>query len=95
MLGIEFTDARTITVAVRIFEEAGLVTSGTDDDGTFVRFLDVHERVDLTKNERYAEGIAERESFASFCELVLTAPAPLLERIVNRPIYPQSIPLTR
>jgi single-stranded-DNA-specific exonuclease len=88
-------DGRTVGAALRIFEEAGLVSSGTDDDGRFVRFLEVAGKVDLTATSRYAEGIAEREAFERFCDLALTADAPTLEQIVNRPIYPDRVPLAR
>jgi hypothetical protein len=60
-----------------------------------VRFLDVRERIDLTTNERYAEGVAIRESFDSFCSIVLDAPAALLEQLINRPMYPQDAALRR
>ncbi len=36
-----------------------------------MRFLNVDGKVDLERNERFAEGEAERESFKQFCELVL------------------------
>jgi single-stranded-DNA-specific exonuclease len=85
----------TVGAGVRIFEEAGLVESGTDDDGRFVRFLGVGGKVDLTATSRYAEGIAEREAFERFCDLALTADAPTLEQIINRPIYPDRVPLVR
>jgi single-stranded-DNA-specific exonuclease len=85
----------TVGAGVRIFEEAGLVESGTDDDGRFVRFLEVGGKVDLTATSRYAEGIAEREAFERFCDLALTADAPTLEQIINRPIYPDRVPLVR
>ena len=85
----------TVGAGLRIFEEAGLVESGTDDDGRFVRFLEVGGKVDLTATSRYAEGIAEREAFERFCDLALTADAPTLEQIINRPIYPDRVPLVR
>jgi hypothetical protein len=44
--------------------------------------------MDLTRNERYAEGEAERESFKRLAEIALTARIEDLERLVNRPIYP-------
>jgi hypothetical protein len=51
--------------------------------------------VDLTKNERFAEGEAAREDFARFCDLILTAGADTLQRIINRPIYPERVELRR
>jgi single-stranded-DNA-specific exonuclease len=85
----------TVSAAIRIFEEAALVATGSDDEGRFVRFLEVAGRVDLTATSRYAEGVAEREAFERFCDLALTADAPTLEQIVNRPIYPDGVPLAR
>jgi hypothetical protein len=60
-----------------------------------MRFLPAPGKVDLTKNERFAEGEAAREDFARFCELVLTASADTLQRIINRPIYPERVELRR
>jgi single-stranded-DNA-specific exonuclease len=94
-LGIDKTDERTVSLALHIFEDERLVEIGEDDDGRFVRFLPVDGKIDLERNERFAEGEAERESFARFCELVLTAKADALERIINRPIYPQRVELLR
>lgn len=94
-LNLAKADERTIAAAVRIFEDEGLVESGEDDDGRYIRFLPVDGKVDLRKNERFAEGEAEREAFARFCDLVLGAGAGALERIVNRPIYPERVPLER
>ncbi len=92
-LDIDVVDRTTIGTAVRIFEEAGLAVTGTDDDGRFARLLTPRERVDLTATARYAEGLAEREGFERFCELALTADVRTLEQIVNRPIYPDRVPL--
>ncbi|MBV8148640.1 MAG: hypothetical protein JO092_06090, partial [Candidatus Eremiobacteraeota bacterium] len=86
---------RTIVAAFRIFADAGLVETGEDDDGRYVRFLPVNGRIDMEKNERYAEGTAIRESFANFARLALTAQASDLERIINRPIYPGRVALRR
>ena len=83
---------RTIGAAVRIFNDAGLVELGEDDDGRYVRFLEVSGKVDLTQNERFAEGEAERESFKEFCELVLKAQPDVLQTVINRPIYPSNVP---
>ena len=85
----------TVSAAVRIFEEAGLVETGRDDDGRFMRFRPNPSRVDLTQTTRYAEGEAERDAFARFSDLALSATAQTLEQIVNRPIYPDDIPLSR
>lgn len=86
-------EGQTIAAAVRIFEEGGLVETGSDDDGRFLRLRDVAGRVDLTATSGYAEGQAERESFERFCGLALGANAETLERIINRPIYPDGTPL--
>jgi single-stranded-DNA-specific exonuclease len=94
-LELENVDGSTISAAVRIWEEAGLVQTGRDDDGRFVRFLDFVGRVDLTKTARYAEAEAERESFERFCKLALTAEATTLEQIINRPIYPDRVALEK
>ena len=85
----------TVAVAVRIFVDAGLVAFGDDDDGRFIRFLPVHRKVDLTQTESFVEGEAEREAFAQFAEVVLKASPDLLERLIDRPIYPSSVPLLR
>jgi single-stranded-DNA-specific exonuclease len=90
---IKGVEGETVGAAVRMFEEAGLVETGSDDDGRFVRFLTVRERVDLTATTRYAEAEAERDSFDRFCRLALGASGAQLEQIVNRPIYPDGIPL--
>jgi single-stranded-DNA-specific exonuclease len=92
-LDIPRTNDVTMGAAVRIFEESGLVETASDDDGRFIRMLPASERVDLTKNEQFAEGEAERENFARFAEFVLTAGARTLESIINRPIYPRNVAL--
>ncbi|HTU69634.1 MAG TPA: helicase-related protein [Candidatus Baltobacteraceae bacterium] len=94
-LELDKVNERTVSRALRIFEDEGLVEIGEDDDGRYVRFLRVDGKVDLERNERFAEGEAERESFRRFCELVLSARADDLERIINRPIYPQRVDLLR
>jgi hypothetical protein len=93
-LGDKVAD-RTIGSAVRIFSDAGLIELGEDDDGRFVRFREVDGKVDLTQNERFAEGEAERESFKAYCELALKAAPEVLQTIVNRPIYPSNVPHLR
>jgi single-stranded-DNA-specific exonuclease len=93
-LGDKVAD-KTIGAAVRIFSDAGLLELGEDDDGRYVRFLAVNGKVDLTQNERFAEGEAERESFKHFCELVLKAQPNVLQTIINRPIYPSNVPHLR
>lgn len=92
-LDLDMADGSTVGTAVRIFAEGGLVESGTDDDGRFVRFLEVAEKVDLTKTARYAEAQAERDAFERFCGLALGADVETLEQIINRPIYPDRIAL--
>jgi len=94
-LELDLADANTVAAAVRIWEEAGLVEAGRDDDGRFVRFLEIDRKVDLTQTARYAEAQAERDSFERFCTLALGADAASLEQIINRPIYPDRIPLER
>lgn len=94
-LEMDKVDAGTVSAAVRIFEDTQLVVTGEDDDGRFLRFTEVTEKIDLAANSRFAEGEAEREAFSRFCEVVLTASAEVLERVVNRPIYPSNVPLLR
>ena len=94
-LGIERARDRTISAALRIFSDSNLVEAGEDDEGRYVCFLPVSGRVEMERNERYAEGEATREAFARFSELALKAPAATLERIVNRPIYPSNVQLSR
>jgi single-stranded-DNA-specific exonuclease len=93
-LGDKVAD-KTIGAAVRIFSDAGLVEMSEDDEGRYVRFHAVTGKVDLTQNERFAEGEAERESFKAFCELVLKAQPEVLQTIINRPIYPSNVPHLR
>jgi single-stranded-DNA-specific exonuclease len=94
-LGIDKVTKDTIAAAVRIFADAGLADVGQDDDGRFVHFHEVTEKIDLTRTERFAEGQAERESFERFCALALTAKADVLTRVIDRPIYPANTPLSR
>jgi single-stranded-DNA-specific exonuclease len=86
---------RTIGAALRIFDDSNLVEIGEDDEGRYVRFLLVDGKVDMERNERFAEGEATRESFKQFCELALRSSAGALELIVNRPIYPSHVALRR
>jgi single-stranded-DNA-specific exonuclease len=92
-LELDKANERTISVAVHIFEDEGLIETGIDDDGRYIRFRHVDGKIDLTKNERFAEGEAAREDFARFCDLILTAQPQALERIINRPIYPERVEL--
>ena len=94
-LAFERVDGSTISAAARIFADAGLIEFGDDDDGRFLRFIPVSKKVDLTATERFQEGEAEREAFARFCSVVLTAPPEVLEALVDRPIYPSGVPLLR
>ncbi|MDQ6930268.1 MAG: DEAD/DEAH box helicase [Candidatus Eremiobacteraeota bacterium] len=94
-LELDKANERTISVATRIFEGAGLLESGVDDDGRFLRFISPVSKVDMTKNERFAEGEAEREDFSKFCDLILSANPAALQNIINRPIYPQGVDLLR
>lgn len=92
-LDIDRVRDRTIDAALRIFSDSKLVEVGEDDEGRFVRFLTVSGRIEMERNERYAEGEATREAFSRFCELALFASAETLERVVNRPIYPSNVRL--
>jgi hypothetical protein len=92
-LEVDNVEGETVAAAVRIWQEAGLIEAGRDDDGRFVRFLDVAGKVDLTTTAGYAEAEADRESFERFCKLALTADATTLEQIINRPIYPDRVAL--
>ncbi len=95
ILDLERVRDRTIAAALRIFSDSDLVEVGEDDEGRYVRFLPVTGRVEMERNERYAEGEATREGFARFREQALNAPAKTLERIINRPIYPARVDLRR
>jgi single-stranded-DNA-specific exonuclease len=94
-LELDKVNEKTVSRALHMFEDEGLVEMAEDDEGRYVRFLPVERKVDLEANERYAEGEAERESFKKFAALALTANAGALERIVNRPIYPQRVELLK
>ena len=94
-LDLDKANERTVSLAVRIFEDEKLVEHGYDDAGRYLRFLPFTGKIDLAQNERYAEGQAEREHFARFSDFVLTAEAASLERIINRPIYPDRIELLK
>ncbi len=95
LLPIDRLSDRTVGAALRIFSDSGLVELGADDDGRFARLLPVTGRIEMERNERYAEGEATREAFARFCALALDAPAETLERIINRPIYPSNVHLRK
>jgi single-stranded-DNA-specific exonuclease len=94
-LSLDRVRDRTIAAALRIFADSGLVEAGQDDDGRYVRLLPVDGRVDMAQNERFAEGVATRDSFSSFAKVALSWPAETLERFINRPIYPSRIELLR
>jgi len=94
-LQIDHVVDRTVSAALRIFADSSLIETGEDDEGRYVRLMPVNGKVELERNERYAEGEATREAFARFCELALKAPASTLERIINRPIYPSNVNLRR
>ncbi|HLX26034.1 MAG TPA: helicase-related protein [Candidatus Cybelea sp.] len=95
LLGSDRIRDRHVTSALRIFADSNLVELGEDDEGRFVRFLAVTGRIEMERNERYAEGEATREAFERFSEMALSAPASTLERIINRPIYPSRAELLR
>lgn len=94
-LGIDRVRDRTVAAALRIFVDSGLVELREDDEGRYARFLPVPGRVEMERNERYAEGEATREAFRQFAEIALRAPASTLERVINRPIYPSGAALRR
>ncbi|HEY9084328.1 MAG TPA: helicase-related protein [Candidatus Tyrphobacter sp.] len=87
-LELDKADERTVSAALRVFQDEGLIETAEDDDGRYVRFLPIAGKMDLTRNERYTEGEAERESFKRFAEIALTVRIEDLECLVNRPIYP-------
>ena len=93
-LGDKVVD-KTIGSAARIFADAGLLEMSEDDDGRYVRFVEVEGKIDLTQNARFAEGEAARESFQAFCDLALKAQPDVLQAIINRPIYPSNVPHLR
>jgi single-stranded-DNA-specific exonuclease len=95
VLDLDRVRDRTVGAALRIFCDSELVEVGEDDEGRFVRFLPVSGRVEMERNERYAEGEATREAFAQFAQVALKSAAETLERIINRPIYPAGVPLMR
>ncbi|MBV8727557.1 MAG: ATP-dependent DNA helicase RecQ, partial [Candidatus Eremiobacteraeota bacterium] len=95
-LDIPRTNERTIGAALRIFEEANLIDVGNDEDGRFIRVLPTDGRhIELAKNERFAEGEAERENFARFAEFALKRSPETLEAVINRPIYPRHVALQK
>ncbi len=94
-LGFDRVDGTTVGIAVRIFADVGLVELGEDDDGSYVRFMVPGGKVDLSASERYIEGEAERDAFARYCEVALTASPAVLEALIDRPIYPSRVPLQR
>ena len=95
MLGMDRVGDRTIAAAVRIFADCALIEAGDDEEGRYLRFLPVSGRVEMKRNERYAEGEAIREAFGRFADVALSAPADTLERVINRPIYPSSAVLRK
>jgi single-stranded-DNA-specific exonuclease len=86
---------RTISAALRIFDDSSLIDIGEDDEGRYIRLLPVDGKVDMERNERFAEGEATRDAFKEFCELALRSSAGALELIINRPIYPSRVDLRR
>ena len=94
-LAMDKVDAGTVSVAARIFADAGLLDIAQDDEGRFIRFREVKDKVDLTQTTRFAEGEAERDNFNRFCEVIVNAQPGVLENVVNRPIYPSNVPLVR
>ena len=90
-LELDMVAAPTVGVALRIFAECGLLRLERADDGFFVQFIEVNEKVDLEKNERFVEGEAERRAFERYCEVALGLEAPTLQALINRPIYPRDV----
>ncbi len=95
IVGNDLVAPETVGVALRIFDDAGLVRITQEEDGRLIVFNALPGKIDLTQNERFAEGQAERESFDDFCDLALRAQGHMLEAVVNRPIYPEHVPLLR
>jgi single-stranded-DNA-specific exonuclease len=95
LLGIDRVTDRTVAAAIRIFTDSGLLAVSEDDEGRALRLLPTTGKVDMERNERFAEGEATRESFEEFCNLALTASGETLQRIINRPIYPSRVPLRK
>jgi single-stranded-DNA-specific exonuclease len=95
ILDLDKVRDRTVSSALRIFADSELVELGEDDEGRYLRFLPVSGRIEMERNERFAEGEATREAFANFSKVALSAPAATLERIINRPIYPSNVRLLR
>jgi single-stranded-DNA-specific exonuclease len=95
ILDLEATDASTVGSSARIFEELGLLDTGNDDEGRFIRILPCSEKVDIESSSRYAEGVAERECFNRFCQIALDADAATLQVLLNRPMYPDGIALQK
>jgi len=95
ILDIDRVDEVTMRTAIAIFTDIGLLTRQEDEEegGRSLRLLPPSGRVDPHDSPRYLEGLAERESFAAFCDLALGAAAADLERVINRPIYPSGVPL--
>ena len=93
--GIDGVRDSTIAAALRIFEDCALAEIGEDDEGRFVRLLPARDKIDMAANERFAEGEAIRDAFAKFYELALHASAEMLERVINRPIYPSRVALEK
>ncbi len=60
--------------------DSALVEVGEDEEGRYVRFFPVSGRVEMERNERYAEGEATREAFGRFADVAFSAPAATLER---------------
>ncbi|MBV9439213.1 MAG: DEAD/DEAH box helicase [Candidatus Eremiobacteraeota bacterium] len=94
-LDLDRVEAVTVVAATRIFADAGLIETGEDDEGRYLRFLPVSGKVDLTASERYIEGEAERDAFERFADVVLGSNPAVLESLIDRPIYPDRVPLER
>ena len=88
-LDIDMVEPRTIGIALHIFVETGLIRTERSDEGSFIELLEVSDKVDLERNERFAEGEAERASFERFAKIALELEAATLQALINRPIYPR------
>ncbi|MGH7736677.1 MAG: helicase-related protein [Candidatus Tyrphobacter sp.] len=87
-LDMDKVSEETVRAAAAMFADVGLVRRREGEEGHLIEFVTPDGKVDMTRNERFAEGEAERESFQRFAELALSARIEDLERLVNRPIYP-------
>ena len=91
-LDLEMADGSTVGAAVRIFAEGGLVETGTDDDGRFIRFLEVPGKVDLTQTDALCGRRGGARELRSTFAGSRSGRRPDPRAIINRPIYPDRVP---